>query len=47
MIQNSGIRPESLPAERHVDQVKKELRSTAKQMGKIDKTKVSKAKIKS
>lgn len=44
MIDNSGVAPEALPAERHINQVKKELRSTAKEMGKLDSPKTLKKK---
>lgn len=36
MIQNSGVAPELLPVEKNVNEVKKQLRSTAREMRKLD-----------
>ncbi len=36
MIQNSGIAPELLPTEKNVNEVKKQLRSTAREIKKLD-----------
>ncbi|WP_077926671.1 BRO family protein [Wohlfahrtiimonas larvae] len=39
MMQNSGIKPEDIPLEEDINQVKKELRKTNRDMKKIDKIK--------
>ena len=42
MIKNSGVSPEALPFEENINQVKKQLKNTAKEMNKLDAPKKNK-----
>ena len=42
MVKNSGVSPEALPFEENINQVKRQLKNTAKEMNKLDAPKKTK-----